>query len=478
MSVTPSSTIVGVFRDPSEAEQAVNALYNSGFEQEQIQYMVPGTSGSFFEGLKNFLTGTNEGEGNLADDLTNMGLSDADAQYYANEYNNGNPILIVRAAERGTEAVNVLRQYGAYNTQTEPAGNMQQPGDYSQYGAASGQYNNTQNWGTQPQTQTTEEQSFAAPQPDNVAPEYDLHDQDTQPVPPLHDTEPQDMQASAATPMYDTGNQAFTTDTPTSEQEGQTPTTPLAMAAPHDNGDYQIAQVTEVTLEQDTNDQAVQSMPTDGDYQTAQATDMAPAHDTNDQAVQSISPEGEYQADGVTGVAPEHDTTDQIVQSMPVGYETTTAPQDVQPGVTVPGTNTTDQTTPVDTTTPEQASNTQVASTAITGNDAQPQSVAQSVPATSSQETEVQPAQANAVSPEQTDELQQLQAQLQTLQQQLQEMKARLSAAKEQENQIKTARERQQQLQSARQQLQDAQAELQATLAEYQEVQSRITQYQ
>jgi hypothetical protein len=357
VSVTPSSTIVGVFRDRSEAEQAVNALYNAGFGQEQIQYMAPGTSGSFFEGLKNFLTGTGikEGGGNLANDLTSMGLPDNDARYYASEYNNGNPILVVRAAERGTEAMNVLRQYGAYNTQTESAysrevaNDMQQSGDYTQqssYGAP-GQYDNIQNLETQPQAQTGEEHPYAAAQAGNVTPDYGLHDQDTQPVTPLNDAQAQDMQADTVTPApaYDMGNQTPETDTAMGEQK--------------------------------------------------------------------YSP----QAD-------------------------------------------------------------QTATPATTGYDSQMQQAAQTTPTTSNQDIETQPAQASAASPEQTDELEQLQTQLQALQQQLQEAKARLQAAKEQENQVKTAREREQQLQSARQQLQDAQAELQATLAEYQEVQSRMAQYQ
>lgn len=439
MSVTPSSTIVGVFRDRSEAEQAVNALYNAGFGQEQIQYMVSGTSGSFFEGLKNFLTGTNEGGENLAGDLTGMGLPETDAEYYANEYNNGNPILVVKGAERGTEALNILRQYGAYNTQTEPAyadgatgdtQNTQQAaaytqqddstaympssGDYAQqsgYGAP-GQHDNVQDLETESQQAPTgEEHPYAGAQPENATPDYDLSDQDTQIIAPQNDTyaqhmdaQAQDTQADILTPepTYDTGNQVSGTDTATQAEDSETPASPLPSAAPQEYGLYQDAH--------------------------------------------------------------ESDSVDYAQASM-----------------TVPETTTGDQTTQADTTTPEQEYSSQVdqtATSAMTGYDSQTQQAAQTTPATSSQSTEMQPEQASAASPAQMDELQQLQAQLQSLQQQLQEAKDRLAAAKEQENQIRTAREREQQLQSARQQLQDVQAELQATLAEYQEVQSRITQYQ
>jgi len=50
------------------AEQAVEALYHAGFEQEQMRYSVPGNAGSFFEGLKSFFTGTSTYGGGLAND--------------------------------------------------------------------------------------------------------------------------------------------------------------------------------------------------------------------------------------------------------------------------------------------------------------------------------------------------------------------------------------------------------------------------
>jgi hypothetical protein len=332
MSVTPSSTIVGVFRDQAAADQAVNALHNAGFGQEEIQYMVPGTSGSFFEGLKNFLTGTNEGGGNLVDDLTGMGLSDTDARYYANEYNNGNPILIVRAAGRETEAMSVLHQYGAYNTQAKPAYSGEAAGDMQQPTASTQQDSSMADM--QPSGEDTQQSGYGAPgQYDNV---QDL------------ETQPQ-------------------------AQTDEEPTTPMPSAAPQEYGVYQDALASETASETDTYEQSVEATP-----------DM-------------------------------DETTFTYGQTSMVVPETGTGDQAAQAGTTTP---------------------------------------------------------------EQTDELQQLQAQLQTLQQQLQDAKARLAEAKEQENQLKTAREREQQIQSARQQLQDVQAELQATLAEHQEIQSRIAQYQ
>src|SRR5258708_32814839 len=111
MSVTPSSPVVGVFTDRSMAEQAVGALYNAGFEHEQIRYSVPGNSGSFFEGLKSVFTGTSPDGDDLTNDLTSMDLSDEEARYYSNEFRNGSIILAVQARGHEQERFRVLRQY-------------------------------------------------------------------------------------------------------------------------------------------------------------------------------------------------------------------------------------------------------------------------------------------------------------------------------------------------------------------------------
>jgi hypothetical protein len=212
VSVTPSPTVVGVFRDRSLAEQAVDALSNAGFGHEQIQYSAPGTPGNFFEDLKSIFTGTSDNQGNLVDDLTNMGLTDDKAQYYANEYNNGNAILAVRVAGRENEAMSILRQYGAYNIETTPgsfnqaSSDVQQAGDSSQQGnyGAPGQYDNVQGLRAQPQSQTVEEHPFAEPQPGNITPEYDAENQTTQPIRSVNETEAQHPQSATVTPEYAT----------------------------------------------------------------------------------------------------------------------------------------------------------------------------------------------------------------------------------------------------------------------------------
>ena len=178
MSVTPSSPVVGVFTDRSMAEQAVGALYNAGFEHEQIRYSVPGNSGSFFEGLKSFFSGMSTNGDDLANNLTSMGLSDEEARYYSNEFRNGNIILAVQARGREQEALSVLHQYSAYNSHdvfNQATNYAQQSSDSTQqanYGTSQPQ-NNAQNWQTQPQFGTSAEHPFEDREQDIVTPEHE-----------------------------------------------------------------------------------------------------------------------------------------------------------------------------------------------------------------------------------------------------------------------------------------------------------------
>ena len=180
MAVTPSSPVVGVFTDRSMAEQAVGALYNAGFEHEQIRYSVPGTSGSFFGGLKSLFTGTSTNEGNLANDLTSMGLSDEEARYYANEYSNGRIILAVQARGREQEAWSVLYLHGAYHSQgvfNQATNEAQRPSDSTQQdnSGTSQPQTNAQNWRTPPQFGTSAEPPFEDRGQDVVAPEQETN---------------------------------------------------------------------------------------------------------------------------------------------------------------------------------------------------------------------------------------------------------------------------------------------------------------
>ena len=117
MTTNSRSTIVGVFRDRTMAEQAMKALQETGFGGDQIRYAgggnTGGASGGFLEGIKSLFTGQETTSGDVTNDLRNMGLTDDEARYYAHEYSNGHPILAVNAPDREQEAMNILQRYGA-----------------------------------------------------------------------------------------------------------------------------------------------------------------------------------------------------------------------------------------------------------------------------------------------------------------------------------------------------------------------------
>ncbi|HEX6481866.1 MAG TPA: hypothetical protein VF043_23740 [Ktedonobacteraceae bacterium] len=450
MSVTPSSTIVGIFTDRSLADQAMQALYNAGFTHEQIRYVVPGASGGILEDIKSLFTGTSTGGGNLAHDLTSMGLSDEEAGYYANEYNTGKIILAVSAQGREQDAVDILHQYGAYHSQTrsgsssyETPNDVQQPststqqGNYAPYEAPS-QQEVGQNWPVQPVSHTPEEHAFEDHQQDRVTPEASTEDQTAQPVTSGYDSEASSTQANRVTPESATGDQASQTGTTAPEYSTNYQTAQSEMASPQTDTEDQTPQDSQAASESET------------EMQTSPSDVAAPEQDAENQSAPSdvaAYPETDYQAQQPNAATSESWTDYQAPQISAV-----TSVEEVE-----------EQTTP--------SGEVPFASPA---DDAAPQANA----VTTEQEVGTQASQPDQNTSGHVDELQQLLEQLQATQQQLQEAKAQLQAAKDHEAQLQTAREREQQLQTARQQLQDMQAELQATLAELRETQARIEHYQ
>src|SRR5215475_5173963 len=135
MSVTSSSTVIGVFGNRAVAEQAMDALNAIGFERNDMHVLVPGSTGSFFEELKSFFTGAEttpaDDDDKLVRDLMNMGFSNEQARYYSQAYNQGSTLLAVRAPGREQEAMGILHQYGATQQQitsmTPPGGSYGNP---------------------------------------------------------------------------------------------------------------------------------------------------------------------------------------------------------------------------------------------------------------------------------------------------------------------------------------------------------------
>lgn len=106
-------TIIGVFDEPALADNAVAALQQAGFRDDQIHTPGHRASSGFLAGLKSLFTGEDASTESVAGDLTGMGISDDEARYYENEYQVGHALVAVRASGREQEAMDILRANGA-----------------------------------------------------------------------------------------------------------------------------------------------------------------------------------------------------------------------------------------------------------------------------------------------------------------------------------------------------------------------------
>ena len=483
MSVTSSSAIVGVFRDRANAEQALDALHNVGITNEQVRYSSSETSSGFFDDLKSLFTGQNA-TGSVANDLSDLGLSNEEASYYANEHRNGNIILAVKAPGRGAEVQNILHQYGSLNTRPEETNSLQDTTyTTNEYVATN---SNTPTPITQPIAQDTEMNTLYQSHVQPSSPEHELDNPEQQPT----ETNSNDEVQYAEQPGTTTNDTVQHDIQPFTEQDTQPITHDnVTEASPTQQAyDSQEASplVSDGSLPQDTsatsssNDETLTSDNTEQQPLLDQTQDIQPAtteyamtdpHATSDAMIESetasdstIEPQttyDNYSAESEAAHLPD------IQTAPPVATMTdyTSEPNEVQR----PDTEMTAENVPT-----EPLANPTPTDTPLTNSDLVDKPLTDSV---SSDQSLTAPITAQQSAAETSDELQSLQAQIASLQQKLQAAKAELQSAKEREEQVRTAREREQQLQSLRQQLQALQAELEATHSELQDTHSRLGQY-
>ena len=141
MTMNPRQTIVGVFDEPAMASRTVELLQGVGLGGSQISYLDPNQNnagGGFLAGLKRLFTGSDVDAGDVTNDLTYMGLSQDEAQYYSDQYSAGHAIVAVmpESREQEQDAMEILRSNGAYNYTTKSSttqmGTTVQPADYTQ----------------------------------------------------------------------------------------------------------------------------------------------------------------------------------------------------------------------------------------------------------------------------------------------------------------------------------------------------------
>ena len=118
MTTNARSTVVGVFDERGEADNAVYNLQNAGFAANQIYYSGSGDNPDtdFWHEIKSlFSRDKTTADNTIGNELKGLGLSDDEVHHYENEYNNGRTIVAVNAAGRTENALAIMRENGAQN---------------------------------------------------------------------------------------------------------------------------------------------------------------------------------------------------------------------------------------------------------------------------------------------------------------------------------------------------------------------------
>jgi uncharacterized protein (TIGR02271 family) len=95
---TQTSIVAGVFEQEAQARRALDALKQARFDYDQVGVAAPRQKGI-----------------DLKSDLANLGVSRAEADYYAQELSAGRTVVSVRPDGREQEVHNLLHQYGGYD---------------------------------------------------------------------------------------------------------------------------------------------------------------------------------------------------------------------------------------------------------------------------------------------------------------------------------------------------------------------------
>jgi len=117
MEQSESPFAIGVFRDRSLANQAIDELRHSGFRDDQV--LLPGSgssTGGFLDGFVHRLVGDDNRQS--LDALVGQGLSPSEVEYYHHELEAGHTVVAVQSYGRQQEARGIMNHFGAYNAST------------------------------------------------------------------------------------------------------------------------------------------------------------------------------------------------------------------------------------------------------------------------------------------------------------------------------------------------------------------------
>src|SRR5260370_19736431 len=86
MTTSERATVVGVFTDAAQAEQAIDELGRVGFSDDEVSVSKGGAeSGGFIDRVKGLFTGQATATLTTADDFMRIGVASQDAAFYQSE---------------------------------------------------------------------------------------------------------------------------------------------------------------------------------------------------------------------------------------------------------------------------------------------------------------------------------------------------------------------------------------------------------
>ena len=119
MATTESPIVVGIFRDRTLADQAIDELRHAGFRDDEIRLAGQAApAGGLLDHLASRLSGQEAADGRLADELVSKGVPEEEADYYQGQQEAGRSIVLVESYGHQQEARDILHRYGAYDAST------------------------------------------------------------------------------------------------------------------------------------------------------------------------------------------------------------------------------------------------------------------------------------------------------------------------------------------------------------------------